>query len=270
MRADHLPVLAAVLRERRRSLLGWALALAAVCGIYVAFWPAMGEGAEMQALIDTMPEGLVTAMGYDAIGTAPGYLESTVFGLLGPALLLVFAIGFGARVVAGEEEDGTLELELTHPVSRSRVVAERLLALVLAVAGLTVVVLATTVALVGALEMEVATEGIAAASVGLGLLAVTFGLLTLGVGAATGRRGAALGVGAGLAVLTYVADAVAPMVEWGGWLEAASPFSWYLGPDPLVAGFAPAVLGGLAGLVAVTVVAVLVGLAGFGRRDLLT
>jgi ABC-2 type transport system permease protein len=270
MLADHLPVFAAVLRERRRSLLGWAIALAAVCGIYVAFWPAMGDGAEMQALIDNMPEGLVTAMGYEGIGTPAGYLESTVFGLLGPALLLVFAIGTGARLLAGEEEDGTLELELTHPVSRSRVLAERLLALVVVVVGLTLVVFATTVGLVTALDMDVATEGIAAASVGMGLLVLTFGLLTLGVGAATGRRGVALSVGAGLAVLTYVADAVAPMVAWGGWLEAVSPFSWYLGPEPLVAGFAPEVLGGMAGLVAVMLVALAAGTARLGRRDLMT
>jgi ABC-2 type transport system permease protein len=270
MLAERLPVLAAVLRERRRSLVGWAVALAAVCGIYVSFWPAMGEGAEMQALIDSMPEGLVTAMGYDGIGTPAGYLESTVFALLGPALLLVFAIGTGARLFAGEEEDGTLELELTHPVGRSRVLGERLLALALSVVGLTLVAFATTLGLVTALDMDVASEGIAAASVGMGLLVLTFGVLTLGVGAATGRRAAALSVGAGLAVLTYVADAVAPMVEWGGWLEAISPFSWYLGPEPLVAGFAPEVLGGMAGLAAVMLVAFLVGVTGLGRRDLLT
>jgi ABC-2 type transport system permease protein len=268
MLGDRLPVFAAVLRERRRSLLGWAFALAAISGMYVAFWPAMGEGAEMQALVDNMPEGLVSALGYDAIGTPAGYLESTVFGLLGPALLLVFVIGTGARLLAGEEEDGTLELELAHPVGRSRILAERLLAVLVAVVGLTVVVYLVTIALVRLLDMEVATEGITAASVGLGLLALSFGLLTLGVGAATGRRAAALAVGAGSAVLAYVADAIGGMVGWD-WLEVVSPFSWYLGADPLGEGFTAAGAGGMAGLAAVAALAALVGLVGLNRRDLL-
>jgi ABC-2 type transport system permease protein len=266
MPAERFPVLASVLRDRRRSLVGWAVALAAVSAMYVAFWPAMGDGAEMQALVDNMPEGLATALGYDAIGSAAGYLESTIFGLLGPALLLVFAIGTGARLVAGEEEDGTLELELAHPVGRLRVLGERLAALVLAIAGLSLAVFAVTLAVATGLEMDVTAVGIAAASTGMLLLAVTFGCIALGVGAATGRRALALAVAAGLAVLTYIADAVAPLVDWGGWLEVVSPFSWYLGGDPLVAGFDA---GGLAALAALAAVATAAGMARFGRRDLL-
>jgi hypothetical protein len=74
-----LPVLRWVLRLQRRALLGWGVAMAAVSAIYVSFWPAMGDTGEMQALVDSMPEALVTAMGYDAIGIPAGYLESTVY-----------------------------------------------------------------------------------------------------------------------------------------------------------------------------------------------
>jgi ABC-2 type transport system permease protein len=266
MLADRVPVLAAVLRERRRSLVLWSVAVGAISAMYVSFWPAMGEAGEMEAFIDNMPEQLVTALGYDVISTPSGYLESTVFGLLAPILLLVLAIGAGARLVGGEEEDGTLELELAHPVARRRVVAERALALVLMLVTTVAVVAAVTVLLVATLDMDVATMDVVATSTGLLLLVVGFGLLALAVGAATGRRGIALGVSAGLAVIAYVADAVAPLVEWGGALRAASPFSWYLGADPLTTGWDP---GGLAALVALSVVAVGLALATFDRRDLL-
>lgn len=265
MLADRLPVAAAALRERRRGALLWALAVGAVSAMYVAFWPAMGEGAEMQALIDNMPEALVVAMGYEGIGSPAGYLESTVFGLLAPILLLVLAITAGARLVGGEEEDGTLELELAHPVSRSRVVAERALVLVVIVLAAVALLAVVTVGMVALLDMDVAVSALLATSTGLLLLVLAFGLLALAVGALTGRRGVALAVAAGLAVLGFVGDAVAPLVDWGGVIEAVSPFSWYLGADPLVAGWDPV---GLALLGTVGVVALLLALVGFARRDL--
>ena len=265
MLAERAPILAAILRERRRGLLLWAAAVAAISAMYLAFWPAMGTGGEMQALVEGMPEALVTAMGYEGIGTAAGYLESTVYGLLAPILLLVMAIAAGARLLGGEEEDGTLELELAHPVSRRRVVLERMAVLVITVLVATAAVLVVTLVLVPLLDMDVAAGAIVATSVGLALLVLAFGLLALAVGAATGRRGTALGLSAGLAVVTYVADAVAPLVDWGGWLEALSPFSWYLGADPLTTGWDPA---GMALLALVAVAASLVAVRAFEVRDL--
>ena len=52
-----------------------------------------------------------------------------------PLLLLVFAIGLGARAIAGSEQEGTLELLLSNPVTRRTVVAERYLAMVGMIAG---------------------------------------------------------------------------------------------------------------------------------------
>lgn len=257
--------MAPILRDMRRSLVFWSLALAAVCAIYVGFWPAMGDGAEMQALVENMPEALVQALGYDAIGTPEGYLESTVFALLAPALLLVFAIGLGGRLIAGEEEDRTLELELAHPVPRWQVVAERLGALAAAVVALVLVTTIVTMALARAVGMEIATSNIAAASTGLLLLVLGLGAAAFGIGAATGRRATAVGTAAALAVLAYVANAVAPLVNWGGWLKAISPFAWYLGPDPLVTGWH---LGSVLSLALISLVFALVALIAFDRRDL--
>ncbi|GGI07674.1 ABC transporter permease subunit [Egicoccus halophilus] len=263
--APPLAVLRGVLRDRRRSLLLWSVALAAITAVYVSFYPAMGEGADLDVFVENLPEGLVSALGYDQIGTSGGYLGSTVFGILGPALLLVFAIGWGARTLAGAEEDGTLELELTSPVSRTQVYLERLAALWLGVLLLAAVVFATTVGLIAVLDMELATVNVLAGSVGLLLLGLALGTLAVAVGAATGRRGIALGTAAGVAVLAFVADAIGPMVDGLGWLTAVSPWSWYLGEDPLVEGFDGV---GLSLLAALAVVAALAGLVRYRHRDL--
>jgi ABC-2 type transport system permease protein len=265
MSADTLPVTAWVLKEQRRGLVLWTIALAAVTAIYVAFWPAMGEGAEMQAFIDNMPEGLVSAMGYDRIGTPAGYLESTVFGLLAPILLLVFGIAGGARLVAGDEETGALELESTAPIARRTVLLQRFSALAVSLLVLTVTVFVVTVALAAALDMEVGVHEILAATAGLFLLALGCATIALAVGAVTGRRAAALGVAAAVATVGFVADALSGMLDDGRWLEVISPFSWYLGPDPLTNGWD---LPSLVWLGLLTVIPLAVAWVVYDRRDL--
>lgn len=260
-----LPVTRGVLHTQRRSLVLWSIAVAAVSAIYVSFYPAMGGGGEMQAMIDSMPDSMVTALGYDQIGTPGGYLSSTVYGILGPILLLVFAIGTGARLIAGNEEDGSLELELTAPVSRRQVFVERLVTLAVDVVLLVAVLTLVTIALVTALDMDVAADRILAGSTGLLLLVLGFGTLALAVGAATGRRGIALGTAAGLAVVSFMLDAIGPTVEMD-WMTAISPFSWYLGDNPLVDGFDP---GGLAALAVIPVASAVAGWWRFERRDLM-
>ena len=257
-------VLRWVLREQRRSLLLWSLAVAVVSGIYASFFDVM-DPSEMDALIGSMPEGLVAALGYDQLGSAAGFLESTVYGLLGPILLLVFGITFAARTLAGGEEDGSLELELTSAVSRRRVVLERyavlVVQLVVVVAALSIVV----VALVVAIDMDVALSGLFAGGLGLFLLVLALSSLTFAAGAATGRRVIGLVVGAGVAVVGYVANALAPLLDDGRWLEAISPFAWYLDGDPLVEGIDVVGFGALA---LVAVVSLGVAVTTFDRRDL--
>ena len=257
-------VLRWVLREQRRSLLLWSLAVAAVSGIYASFYDVM-DASEMDALIGSMPEGLIAALGYDQLGSAAGFLESTVYALLGPILLLVFGIAFAARTLAGGEEDGSLELELTSAVSRRGVVLERYAGLVIQLAVAVTVLSGVVLAVVVTIGMDLALSGLIAAGLGLLLLVTALSTVAFAVGAATGRRVIGLAAGAGVAVVGYVANALAPLAEDGRWLEAISPFAWFLAGDPLVDGIDMVGFGAL-GLAAV--VALAVGVFTFERRDL--
>ena len=257
-----------VLRERTRALTLWSLAVAAVAALYVGFWPSVGggDGDAMAAYVENMPPGVVAALGLEAMATPGGYLSASVYALLGAALLLVLVVGSGTALLAGAEEDGSLELELTAPVSRRRVYLERLAALwgcaLVVVAALTVAVLVTATAV----GMDVAASRVLAGSAGLLALAGALGTVALAAGAATGRRAAALAVGAGLAVASYLAHALSATVTGAGWLGDLSPWGWYLGSDPLAEGFD---VGGLTLLAALAVVAALAGLVVFERRDLM-
>ncbi len=262
MRAEGVPSTARVWADHRRGLLGWGLALAGITVMYLAFWPMMGD--EMQAAIDGMPEALIRALGYDDIGTGAGYLEAVIYGLLGPVLLLVYGIGLGGRVIAGQEEDGTLELDLAAPVARGRLYWERLAGVW---ALLTTLVAITTLAVVASnwlFDLEVPGANVLAASLALWLLVGGFATIALAIGAATGRRGAGVAGAAGLATLAYVFRSIGD----GAGLDvvaAVSPFAWMLAGDPLVHGLDAL---GAVKLVLLSVVAAPLGAWRFGRRDL--
>ncbi len=260
---SRFPIFAESMRQQRRSLLLWSLALAAISALYLSFYPTMG-GDAMDDLVADLPDDMVTALGYDAIGTASGWVTTTVYGLLGPALLLIYAITTGARVIAGEEEAGSLELEAAGPVPRSRILAERV-----AVLAVSVVVLVATVTLVCwllilALDMAIPFDRLLAGSAGLLMLTTGFGMVALAVGAGVGRRAPALGFAAVTAVLAFVFDALGPVVEVQ-WMSEVSPFYWFLGTDPLTNGFD---WSGLIKLILVPIVALAGAAISFPRRDL--
>ncbi len=264
-RPGAAPVLRWVVHTHLRTWLGWGVALTAVSAMYISFWPAMGDNPEMQALVDGLPEALVTAMGYDAIASPAGYLESTVYALLAPILLLVFAVGLGARLIAGDEEAGLLELESAGALPRWRLLTEAVLALVLVTAALATLVGLVSLGVANLVGMDIGTGAVAGATVGLWLLVLALGSVSFSVGAATGRRGLAVAVGAGVAVAAYVANALAPLLEDGAWLARLSPFHWYLGNDPLNEGLG---LPGAAALLALALVSVLLAAVVYDRRDL--
>lgn len=264
MRAATGTITRGVLQDQRRQLAVWTVAIAAVSAMYTAFYPTIGGGA-MEDMMATMPPELTTALGFDTIATPAGYVTSTVYSLLGIVLLLVYGISQGARLVAGQEEAGTLELEFTAPVTRTRTYLERLAALWFGLLGLVTAVTAILVVLTATLPLDIAVSNIVVTSILMLLTGGLFATLALAAGATTGRKSTALGIAAGAAVLLYVSNALGPLADVS-WMTAISPFDWYLGADPLSTGMdwtGAGLLVGSTALIAVT------GLVKFRSRNLM-
>ena len=245
-------------KEQRRGLIGWSIALFAVSMIYVPSYSTFAE----QGL--SAEGGIYDVMGMSDMASAAGYLNSTMFALIGPLLLLIFAITFGARSAA-QEENGTLDLLLAQPISRTKVIAQRFAALAFQTLVLTAV-LATAV-LVGASagDLGIPAGNILAAVAALGLLALVFGALTQLAGAVTGHRGSAIGIAAIVGLAAYLANNLGAMSESTEWLRYASPFYYVNGSSPLINGWDAAHLSVLA---IIPIVAVAIALTSFNRRDL--
>jgi ABC-2 type transport system permease protein len=253
------------LRDQRRALIGWGIGLAAVAAMYAAFYPSIESSAsEFTGYLEKLPEAIRNVIGGN-FTTPAGYLRSETFSSLGPILFLVFAIGAGARAIAGEEEDGTLDLLLSTPIRRRQLLVDKIGAMLVTATALAAVLFLTLTIVGPPFDLTVPAIDLGAACLMLLLLALAFGAIALAIGCATGHRGLALGITGGFAVFAFVINALAPSVDALGWLRPLSPFRWYLDPDPLVSGVTPVnvlVLG------AITVVGYVMAALAFERRDL--
>lgn len=251
--------------DQRRGILIWSLGIAAVGGMYAAFYPTLNS-PEMLQFMEAYPREIMDAMGITDLTSPEGYLGGTTYGILGPILMIILAASLGTRAIAGEEESGRLDVLLAHPVSRWRIVIERAAAMLVALALAGLVLLLAMMAMAGVADFaSIGVAKLAAASGQLVLLGLCFGALALAVGAMTGSRGLALGVVAIVAVLTYFANNLGPSVEWLAWSQDVSPFRYYSGGEPLRNGLQ--ILDSLI-LLAVSLVLVALGVIGFERRDI--
>jgi ABC-2 type transport system permease protein len=256
-------------RDHRRALAAWCVGVVAYVALIAAIFPSIHGSPDFERLAENYPEVLKAFFGIGeggGITTGAGYIDVELFSLMLPLLVLVMAIGSGARAFAGEEDAGRLELVLAYPVRRRDAVLAKSAAIagevlsVSAVAGLALVVLDPIAGL------DLSGGRLVGAILSLAGLGLLFGWLALAVGAAVGSRALAIGVPAALAAGGYLVNGLHGLAGWLDPFRFLSPF-WLVGSSPLQTG----ARGG--GLVVVFVLATLVLIAGsllVERRDLQT
>jgi ABC-2 type transport system permease protein len=254
--------------DQRRALFAWAASLALLVAMYVAIWPSMRGQPSMSEFLDQMPEAmrsLFATTGAD-MSTPVGYLQVELLSFMGPLMLMLYTVTAGAGAIAGEEDRHTMDLLLASPVSRTRVVLHKLLAMCVGAFALGAV---GVVALVGEgslADMGLPLGDVAAAMLHMTLLALVFGALALAVGGLTGHGTLSRAIPAVVAVVAYVVNGLAPIVSWLEPAQRLSPFYQYVGHDPLRHGVSwPSVAVAMATIAVLAVVAVV----GFRRRDVL-
>ncbi|MFI2664263.1 ABC transporter permease subunit [Micromonospora carbonacea] len=249
-------------RDDRRALIGWAVGVALFTVVYTSFYSQFQGAAELKQ--DALPQEMLDFLGIADMLSPAGYLQATVFSLIGPLLVLMCAITLTARTIARPEEDGGMELLLSIPLSRTAFAGQRLAATGSAITLVAAVPLILLMIIVPRVGMDIALSHVAAAGVGLIALVWCFTGVAFLAGAATGKRGTVLAVTGVLGVATYLANAIGGMSGGWQWMRWLSPFHYFIGTDPLHTGWHPGHLLILAGVGALTAA---VGMVLFDRRD---
>ncbi len=236
----------------------------AVMGVMIgAMYPLMDEA--LLDLSDQFPEALMAMVGGGDMSTAEGFFQVETFGLVAPIAVMVVTVVIAARALAGEEASRTIGLLLANPISRTTVLLEKSVAMLISAIVVGVATFAGVAAgsLVGGLDMDMAN--IAATCALVTLLGLAFGALALFLGAATGLARIATYGTIGLALVMFIANAFLPLSDRLAGYAKWSPFYYYLSSDPLLNGMH----WGHAGVLgAITVVLLGLAIVAFQRRDL--
>jgi ABC-2 type transport system permease protein len=259
-------VLLKTVRDRRRAVVWWTVGMFGYILFLDGFWPFIDD--QREELINAFPPQLLAIFGVDSGGdlfSPSGYLNSRSFGWVVPVVFSLYAASIGARAIAGEEEDNTIDLLASTPISRARLVWEKWLALVTVMSALGVALLAALILGDAVFGLEITVGHYAAATISAVLLAVVIGSLALALGAGGLSRGAAMGIAAAVTVTGFLLNSLGSAVPELATARKVSPFYYYDSHKPLDNGLDPAHASVLAGL---ALVAAGAGVMGIRRRDL--
>jgi len=254
-------LIAARLRERRRALLAWGLPLGAMSAFIVAIYPSV-EDALARAVRD-YPPALKEAFGIGELANVEQYLQAEMLSLIVPLAAGYLAVRSIAAGLSGAAESGRLDVLLSAPVARSRLIASGFAATAIELAAVLAVSLALTAAggwLAGA---GLSFAGALAGFANVWPLALVFAALGIVLTGFSLRTSIVTGAVAGVLVSMYVADLVGRLDPSLDWVRYGSVFRYYgraieEGIDPL----------SFFGITAVAVACVALGALLFERRDL--
>jgi ABC-2 type transport system permease protein len=254
-------LVAAHLRDRRRSLLSWGVPLGLWSGFIVSIFPSI-EGT-ISKLAKSYPPALKEAFGVGELTNVEQYLQAEMLSLIVPLALGYLAVRAVASGLSGAAESGRLDVLLSAPVSRRSLAAASFAATAVELAFVLAVAVAFTglASVISGADLEFGSAVAGFANVWpLALLFAGLGVVATGWSL---RTSVVTGSVAGVLVSMYVIDLIGRLDPDLSGLRYLSVFKYYGnaiedGIDPLA----------FCGVTAVAVLSAALGAWLFERRDL--
>ena len=221
--------------ETKRRIRG-TLVLSVSISLFAAFvswYFTVLEGVAVEEVFADLPPAMQDAFGIEALSTIEGFLGTELYNfvwVLGLGLYFAYAAG---GLVAADIESDRIDLLLSFPVSRSRLLTEKFASLLLPILGVNVVV-------GGAVYVSVSAIGESIDPVHLllvHLLSVPYLLVCAGIGlvfsavvdrAAIAERGAI-----GVVFVLFLVESVVGSADEYDWIQYVSPTHYYE-PTPIL------------------------------------
>lgn len=213
------------LKQGKLAFLIWTAAVGFLLSVSVFLFPEMkgqmGDIGDMFASMGSFTE----AFGMDQLnfGTLVGYYAvecGNVLGLGGAFYAAICAVS----ILSCEEKDGTAEFLLSHPVSRARIITEKLISVIIRVTAMNAAILLLAIGSMALIGEEIPYKEVALLHLAYFLLQIELVGICFGISAFV-RKGS-VGIGLGVAVMLYFLSLIANMSESADFLKYVTPFGY--------------------------------------------
>jgi ABC-2 type transport system permease protein len=258
-----------VMRRSWWPILLWGGSAAAMAFLVVIIVPNVEALTQMADMLKAFPPQLLEMFGGEDVkflATPEGYLSVNLFSWI----LLVFAayaVVAGLGVTANEEEQGTMDVLVSLPIPRWRILLEKVLAyslIIIAMIVLTWLGLAIGVTMTPAMAFNPTrlAEGT------LNMIPGTLFILafTVLMGTLARRRNTAAGIAGGYLVFSYVIDLLGRAAK-GSFVDKLRIISFYAYHDNPTVMMKGLVWGNVIGLLVAAVVMIGIAAWAFEQRD---
>lgn len=210
--------------DRWRGTAVYAGGLLAYVLMLTALFPSVQKvGAFKKAYMKDLPEGLIKFFNLQKfdVTSFDSYMTIQFLGLLWVIVLAAFAISFARNMVAGEIQDGTLELLLAQPIARWKVMTSEGAVLLGGIIGLVATTVVSTFAFGAAFGVKLSYAGyLAFLPLGIALAAAIAGYSVLLSAVMKEPRRVAMAA-AGLTLFFY-------LIHFGGmYSRVLEKFDWF-------------------------------------------
>jgi len=223
------------LKQGKTSFLIWTVSIGFLLAICVFLFPEMK--GQMDGISETFASmgSFTAAFGMDRLnfGTLIGFYAiecGNVLGLGGAFYASLCAV----NILSKEEKDKTAEFLLSHPISRARIITEKLIAVLIQITALNLIIYALSVGSMTMIGEEIPWKEVNLLHLAYYLLQIELAGICFGVSAFL-RKGSA-GVGLGIAAMMYFLNLIANIAEVAEFLKYITPFGYCEGADIVTTG----------------------------------
>ena len=119
------------IRDRKSSLIAYLLTAVLLLWMYVALFPTMLEQSQaLSTAFESLPKAFFEAFGIEDldISSIENFLAMEHFSIVWPLMAIMLLVSIAGRGLAGQIEQGTIEILLSCPISRLRLFFAKYLA----------------------------------------------------------------------------------------------------------------------------------------------
>lgn len=213
------------LRLGRKAFIIWSGAVSFLLVVCIFLFPEMkGEMDNISTLFSDMGS-FTAAFGMDKMnfGTLIGYYAiecGNVLGLGGAFFASLCAVAILCR----EEKERTAEFLLTHPVSRIRIITEKLVAVMIQVVAMNLIVFALSIISMVAVGESIPWKEVTLLHLAFLIMQIELSGICFGISAFM-RKGS-IGVGLGVTFMLYFMNLISNITEKAKGLKYITPFAY--------------------------------------------